>query len=272
MHNEVAEFVIYADIKTTNDHLQQFVNYKSIFTFVYIDFELRRESDNLWWFHAPSLYEKTACGGIKLVSIPEGTLMRAIDFADSICKIAFEFYVRDMEIWFHRFGLLRPKPREPRPTSLESKAVKTSTEDIMRRIDELHLDLGGKLDDIKRGQVFIYQRIGAEAQTVISLVLKDFQQQSIGQGEIQSTLDAIRRALKHIQSTGLPIADDEVKKSLDDIYQSLNSNLDLRQQLELSLPVIPFLLEYKISLDADVDLGAVWRELAGRVQKNQGQM
>ena len=56
---------------------------------------------------------------------------------------------------------------------------------------------------------------------------------------------------------------------LDDIYQSVNSDLDLHQQLELSLPVIPFLLENKIGLDAEIDLGAAWQELVNRAQARQ---
>ena len=267
MHNQVAEFVVYADVATVSNSIEQFVNYKPVLTFVYIDFELRCETDELWWFHAPRLYEKTACGGIKLVPVPEGTLLRAVDFADSICKIALEQYVRDMQIWFHRFGLLRPKSRTVQPTVNTTEMTAPSTNDIMHRLDEMQLELGGKLEDLKRGQAIIYQRINVQSQVVLEMILNEVRQQRIEQSEMHTVLDAIRRVLKHIQNTGLPVADDKVKQSLADIYQAVNSNMTLHQQLELSLPIIPFLLEYKIGLDAGVDLGAVWRELVERVQK-----
>ena len=38
---------------------------------------------------------------------------------------------------------------------------------ILRRLDEMHLDLGIKLDDLKRGQETIYGRIGSESQLVL---------------------------------------------------------------------------------------------------------
>ena len=79
----------------------------------------------------------------------------------------------------------------------------------------------------------------------------------------------IRKVLQHIHATTF-IADAAVKKSLDDIYQAVNSNLSFHQQLEFTLPVIPFLLEYKIGLDAGVDLGAVWKELRERLGKSSG--
>ena len=100
----------------------------------------------------------------------------------------------------------------------------------------------------------IYGHISAKDKTTITMILEDVQQGRIEQGEIQNELDAIRKVLRYIQTTTLPIADAAVKKSLDDIYQAVNSNLSFHQQLELSLPVIPILLEYKIGLDA----GWIW--------------
>ena len=142
--------------------------------------------------------------------------------------------------------------------------------DLMRRMEEMHHDLGSKLDDLKHGMAIIYRHISAKDQTTITMILEDVRQGRIEQGEIQNGLDAIRKVLQHIHTTTLPIADTAVKKSLDDIYQAVNSNLNFHQQLELSLPVIPFLLEYKIGLDAGVDLGAVWKELGERLGKGSG--
>lgn len=44
------------------------------------------------------------------------------------------------------------------------------------------------------------------------------------------------------------------------MFDSINSDLDTHQQFELSLPIIPFLLEYKLVIEANVDLEAVWDE------------
>ena len=144
--------------------------------------------------------------------------------------------------------------------------VGPTLEDVMRRLDELELRLGDKVDDLKRGQAAIYRRIATTDQVTLEALRAEIRQGRMEQGQIQNTLKTMRLALRHIQETGLPIADEEIKQSLTDIYQAVNSNLDLQQQLELSLPIIPFLLEYKVGLGAGVDLGAVWRELVSRVR------
>lgn len=112
MHNQIAEFVVHTDISTVNRCIEQFTDYKPILTCVYVDFSLRRESAGLWWFYAPQLYQETACGGMKLVSIPEGTLIRVVDFAESICKLALNQYVQELKVWVKRFGLLHSKFKE----------------------------------------------------------------------------------------------------------------------------------------------------------------
>ena len=136
-------------------------------------------------------------------------------------------------------------------------------EDVLRRLDEMNYDLGERLDDL----AIIYRRISTNDQAVLEAIQVEIQQGRLEQTEIQHALDAIRQVLGYIQRTGLPIADEKVKQSLADIYQAVNSDLNFQQQLELSLPVIPFLLEYKIGLGGGVDLGAVWKELVERVRR-----
>jgi hypothetical protein len=125
---------------------------------------------------------------------------------------------------------------------------------ILRRIDEMH-------DDLKRGQEAIYGRIDNESRLALDSILKEIQQGRIEQGQLQRTVDSIRRALKRIQEVGLPVDDEELTESLNQIYRAVNSDLSFRQKLELSIPIIPLLLEYKIELGAGVDLGAAWEEL-----------
>lgn len=138
---------------------------------------------------------------------------------------------------------------------------------ILRRLDEMHLDLGIKLDDLKRGQEAIYRRIGGESQLVLDSILKEIRQGRIEQGQLQRTVDSIRRALKRIQEIGLPIDDEDLARSLDQIYHAVNSDLPFQQKLELSIPIVPLLLGYKIELGAAVDLGGVWEELIKSSQR-----
>jgi hypothetical protein len=85
---------------------------------------------------------------------------------------------------------------------------------------------------------------------------------------MSSILDAIRRFLVTIQKTGLP-TDDATQQRLADINQAVNSDLSFQQKLELSLPIIPFLLEFKTEVGAGVDVGAAWEELKECLRKSQ---
>jgi len=109
------------------------------------------------------------------------------------------------------------------------------------------------LDDIKNG---------------VAEILREMQQQRIEQGETQGLLEAIRRVLGYVLKAGLP-ADAETKKRLDEIYQAITSDMSFRQKLELSLPIIPFLLEYHAEVEAGVDIGAAVQEFQEHLRKDQ---
>ena len=136
-------------------------------------------------------------------------------------------------------------------------------EDLMNRLDRLEAVIGGKLDDLKQGQVVIYQHLTTQDQITLETILSEVHLGRVEQGQLSKTVDAIRRALKHIQDAGIPMDDPQIEQSLHEIYIAVNSNLGLQQQFELSLPVLPF-LNYKVSLGAGFDLGAVWKELKDR--------
>ncbi len=102
----------------------------------------------------------------------------------------------------------------------------------------------------------------------ITEILAEIQQQRIEQGEMQSILDAIRRFLVTIQKTGLP-TDDATQQRLAKINRAVDSDQSFQQKLEVSLPIIPFLLEYKMEVGASVDVGAAREELKERLRKSQ---
>ncbi|MCB0367972.1 MAG: caspase family protein [Bdellovibrionales bacterium] len=137
-------------------------------------------------------------------------------------------------------------------------------EDILHRLDDMESRLGKKLEDIKRGQRAIYQRLSPHTQSTVEKILFELQHQRIDQQTMHNTIEAVRRVLKNIQKNGVKIDDVEIKQFLKDIYMEVTSGLSFNQQFELSLPLIPFLLDYKLSLEGGVDLGAVWEELKKR--------
>jgi len=147
-------------------------------------------------------------------------------------------------------------------------ADEVTNKDLMERLDILERAIGGQLDDLKIGQAYIYQKIQPVDVEILQKIFEEIHQGRIEQGEVQRTVDSTRRVVKYILDKGVKIDDPEITKSLAEIYQSVNSSLTFEQQFELTLPVIPFLINYKLSLGAGVDLGAVWKELVARVNKH----
>lgn len=141
---------------------------------------------------------------------------------------------------------------------------------LLNRLDSIHIDLGEKINDLKLGQAAIYKHIDHKTQLTLQDILEAIRLGRIEQGYLQRTLDAVRRVLKHQQNVGSSIDERELKESLDKIYQSINSDLNFHQGVELTIPIIPLLLQYKVDVGAGVDLASVWAELVELVnRKNQ---
>jgi hypothetical protein len=141
-------------------------------------------------------------------------------------------------------------------------------EDLMRRLDQLEKVIGGQLEDLKVGQAYIYQKIQPADVELLKSIMGEVHQGRIEQGELSRTLDAVRRAMKYIGENGVKINDPKISKALADAHQqSENGSLSLEEKFELTLPIIPLLLDYKISLGGAVDLKAAWREFVERFKK-----
>jgi len=138
--------------------------------------------------------------------------------------------------------------------------------DIQQRLDKLQSDFEEKIEELKKGQAKIYHNISISSRFILKVLYKEIHEGRIEQGQLHRTIDAIRRALKHIQKAGLPI-DNELRKTLDNIYLAINSDMTLNQKVELTLPIIPFLIEYKTEIGTGVDLSTAWEELLDRIQK-----
>jgi len=130
------------------------------------------------------------------------------------------------------------------------------------------------IDDLKLGQRAIYQRISSIDQHIseanrnsLKLILDATQQNRLEQGEMQSILDAIRRTLRYILEAGPPL-DDELHSIIVDSAKKVESKLGLQQKLELTMPIIPLFLEYKIELPVsnEIDLQALWNDLKSRFE------
>lgn len=138
------------------------------------------------------------------------------------------------------------------------------TELIITSINDLKTDMQTKVDDLFKKQEIILRKLNMETRMEIKSIINELHNENIKLGEITNLLDAIRRVLKYVLRTGIAINDPELADSLREIYEAINSNLSLTNQLELTIPIIPLFLQYKLDLEAGVDLGAVYKELVKR--------
>ena len=136
---------------------------------------------------------------------------------------------------------------------------------VTARMDALSAQLGQGVDDLKRGQAALYRQVDQAYRDDLARVLAAVQQGRMEQGEMQATLDALRRALRAVATQGPPV-DAELRAAVADLTEAVESSLRLERKLELSLPLIPLFLDYKIELavDSQIDLHALWDELRSR--------
>jgi hypothetical protein len=142
-----------------------------------------------------------------------------------------------------------------------------STIDMMARLELMHSDLTDGFSTLRRGQDFIVRRIDTQAQSMVRAIKQEIQQGRIEQGDMERSVEAVRLALRQIQHTGLAGAGSRILEELAGIRHALERDIGLTEKLELAVPVIPLLLNYKVEVGASADLATVWEELKRRVQK-----
>jgi hypothetical protein len=136
------------------------------------------------------------------------------------------------------------------------------------RLDDLSDQLAQSVAELKRGQAVLYRRVGPARREELAQILAALQQDRLAQAEMQATLVDLRRAMQVILNRGVPM-DPELRAAIADLTEAVESSLSLDQKLELALPLVPLLLNYKIELGAgsDLDLHDLWRDLQARWQR-----
>jgi hypothetical protein len=131
-----------------------------------------------------------------------------------------------------------------------------------------------KLDRLLEGherllesQGAIYRSLETSQRETVTQVLAGLRHARLDEAEVRqelrNTLDAIRRALIHLQTQQLPDLSTDLKQMLDEVTEMVSADVDLRTGLELTIPLIPLLLNYKTTLDAGagLDLRQAWEDL-----------
>lgn len=138
-------------------------------------------------------------------------------------------------------------------------------------IDQLKRVLDGQAD-LQRRLTAIHGHLKREQFQMMEELLAMVRSLRINEAEsdreLRAIVDGLRRTILHLQARRLPEADDRLRPLLDDLAQAFKVDTDVQTGLELTIPIIPLLLDFKASVDlsGDMDLRQAWDELAARLK------
>lgn len=83
------------------------------------------------------------------------------------------------------------------------------------------------------------------------------------QRELREMLDGLRRGFNHLQTRELPAMDQRLRDAIAEVTEIVKADADLNTGLELTIPLIPLLLDYKVNLDlgGGLDLRQWWESV-----------
>ncbi len=87
-------------------------------------------------------------------------------------------------------------------------------------------------------------------------------------GEMRGMLDGLRRALIDLRGRELPQMSASLRQLIDEVMEVVKADADVNTGLELTMPLIPLLLDYKVNLDlgGGLDLRQWWENLKKKLQ------
>ena len=148
----------------------------------------------------------------------------------------------------------------------------TANHEIQRKLEEIKDEVTRSVDRLMLGQEaighFLSETRNQELQSIIQLLHDG----SIQQEDMKNALDIILQAVAILQPSQHKISS-EIENSLRGASLALDSDLNLQGKLELTLPIIPLLLDYKVEVAAAniIDLNKMWEDLKRKWRKQTRQ-
>lgn len=115
----------------------------------------------------------------------------------------------------------------------------------------------------------IYRRIDALDRDLSAAIVAMVQQNALTAGELDHHLAVMRAALQEVHAQAVQLVDPELMIGVEAARQIAEApSLDARHKLEVTIPLIPLLLEYKFEteLGSRANLVALWEALKARVR------
>lgn len=111
-------------------------------------------------------------------------------------------------------------------------------------------------------------KLDAQQLALNDAILDAIQQNAIAADELDRHLAVIRAALVEVQAQSAQIADQQLAASAGDVLRLADDpSLDAKHKIEVAIPLIPLLVDYKFELElgSKVNLVAVWEALKAKV-------
>lgn len=137
--------------------------------------------------------------------------------------------------------------------------------DIIQQLAEARSAIQAALVNIQESQVNISSKIDELESQSLAQIKAAINQGRIEQGEMARLLDAIRRVIRYVQQDSEQYSG-ELIEQVSKAQDAVNSTLSVQEKLELTLPLLPFFLNYKVELGTDsrIDLEALHSEVRQR--------
>ena len=179
--------------------------------------------------------------------------------------------IKDERRWQAQIADLETHLRAAGLSAAETRAIPAMalSPDQVRAIHAKLDRLQAGVDDLKQGQAAIYRELGAAQRRTAEAVLVELRGSAAAIEELGGVLDAVRRALIHLQSRQLLDLDADGRRILDEVTELIRAEADLHTGLELTIPLIPLLLNYNLNLDlgGGLDLRQAWDRLVNRARR-----
>jgi hypothetical protein len=129
----------------------------------------------------------------------------------------------------------------------------------VQELDRRLRDLQRGIDDLKRGQGVLYKQITETRNQELGTVIAMIRQGAMEKTEMMQMLEMVGQAMSLLQENQESLSMD-VRNAVAEVSSALSSEASLQGKLELTLPIIPLLLDYKVELTAanSADLLKVW--------------
>lgn len=140
--------------------------------------------------------------------------------------------------------------------------------ELSQKIENSNANIEHSLRQIKHDQRRIYQSLDDMAQYKVDQSLHSINKLEGESSKLEDMMRDIRKILIHHE---IKIANQRryVRRSLDTLTATIDSDLALQHKLEVTIPIVPFLLAWKTELGAgtNLDLNTYFEKLQGKWNK-----